>query len=199
MESQLNLILLKSKNIHSIPVIGYGVIFCLFIYYNNENTFLYLIKLLIHIRYHINRLNYFLRGDLFMIIEEKYLKIFKDKANKKLGELAAFTFNNVLTYIEYQLLRDPEYKDPDLEKAHNMVGSFNKDKPFDIVNTKAMFFILNYRFDLLEALIGKGVEEVTPEQEREINSLMVDKEKLNKFLIDFKESRIKEGKTFDNF
>ena len=50
-----------------------------------------------------------------MIIEEKYLKIFKDKANKKLGELAAFTFNNVLTYIEYQLLRDPEYKDPDLE------------------------------------------------------------------------------------
>lgn len=134
-----------------------------------------------------------------MIIEEKYLKIFKDKANKKLGELAAFTFNNVLTYIEYQLLRDPEYKDPDLEKAHNMVGSFNKDKPFDIANTKTMFFILNYRFDLLEALIGKGVEEVTPEQEREINSLMVDKEKLNKFLIDFKESRIKEGKTFDNF
>lgn len=134
-----------------------------------------------------------------MIIEEKYLKIFKDKANKKLGELAAFTFNNVLTYIEYQLLRDPEYKDPDLEKAHNMVGSFNKDKPFDIVNTKAMYFILNYRFDLLEALIGKGVDEVTPEQEREINSLMVDKEKLNKFLIDFKESRIKEGKTFDNF
>ncbi|MBF1630497.1 MAG: hypothetical protein HXO48_06165, partial [Prevotella sp.] len=56
-----------------------------------------------------------------------------------------------------------------------------------------------YRFDLLEALIGKGVDEVTPEQEREINSLMVDKEKLNKFLIDFKESRIKEGNTFDNF
>lgn len=134
-----------------------------------------------------------------MIIEEKYLKIFKDKANKKLGELAAFTFNNVLTYIEYQLLRDPEYKDPDLEKAHNMVVSFNKDKPFDIVNTKAMFFILNYRFDILEALIGKGVEEVTPEQEREVYSLMVDKEKLNKFLIDFKESRIKEGKSFDNF
>ena len=65
--------------------------------------------------------------------------------------------------------------------------------------SKAMYFILNYRFDILEALIGKGVEEVTPEQEREINSLMVDKEKLNKFLIDFKESRIKEGKTFDNF
>jgi hypothetical protein len=193
------LILLKSKNIHSIPVIGYGVIFCLFIYYNNENTFLYLIKLLIHIRYHINRLNYFLRGDLFMIIEEKYLKIFKDKANKKLGELAAFTFNNVLTYIEYQLLRDPEYKDPDLEKARNEVTNISMKNPMDAAKYKAMFFILNYRFDILEALIGKGVDEVTPEQEREINSLMVDKEKLNKFLIDFKESRIKEGKTFDNF
>jgi hypothetical protein len=193
------LILLKSKNIYSIPVIGYGVIFCLFIYYNNENTFLYLIKLLIHIRYHINRLNYFLRGDLFMIIEDKYLKIFKDKANKKIGELATFTFNNVLTYIEYQLLRDPEYKDPDLEKAHHEVTNISMKSPMDATKSKAMYFILNYRFDLLEALIGKGVEEVTPEQEREINSLMVDKEKLNKFLIDFKESRIKEGKTFDNF
>lgn len=134
-----------------------------------------------------------------MIIEEKYLKIFKDKANKKLGELAAFTFNNVLTYIEYQLLRDPEYKDPELENAHNMVTHINEENPIDATKTKAMYFILNYRFDILEALIGKGVEEVTPEQEREINSLMVDKEKLNKFLIDFKESRIKEGKSFDNF
>lgn len=134
-----------------------------------------------------------------MIIEDKYLKIFKDKANKKLGELAAFTFNNVLTYIEYQLLRDPEYKDPELEKAHNMVTHINEENPIDATKTKAMYFILNYRFDLLEALIGKGVDEVTPEQEREINSLMVDKEKLNKFLIDFKESRIKEGKSFDNF
>ena len=135
-----------------------------------------------------------------MIIEEKYLKIFKDKANKKLVELAAFTFNNVLTYIEYQLLRDPEYKDPDLEKAHHEVTNINRENPMNTTTkSKSMFFILNYRFDLLEALIGKGVEEVTPEQEREINSLMVDKEKLNKFLIDFKESRIKEGKTFDNF
>lgn len=134
-----------------------------------------------------------------MIIEEKYLKIFKDKANKKLGELAAFTFNNVLTYIEYQLLRDPEYKDPDLERAHYEVVNINKENPINTTKSKAMYFILNYRFDLLEALIGKGVDEVTPEQEREINSLMVDKEKLNKFLIDFKESRIKEGKSFDNF
>ena len=134
-----------------------------------------------------------------MIIEEKYLKIFKDKANKKIGELAAFTFNNVLTYIEYQLLRDPEYKDPDLERAHYEVVNINKENPMNTTKSKAMYFILNYRFDILEALIGKGVEEVTPEQEREINSLMVDKEKLNKFLIDFKESRIKEGKTFDNF
>ena len=134
-----------------------------------------------------------------MIIEEKYLKIFKDKANKKLGELAIFTFNNVLTYIEYQLLRDPEYKDPDLERAHYEVVNINKENPMNVTKSKAMFFILNYRFDILEALIGKGVEEVTPEQEREINSLMVDKERLNKFLIDFKESRIKEGKTFDNF
>lgn len=134
-----------------------------------------------------------------MIIEEKYLKIFKDKANKKLGELAIFTFNNVLTYIEYQLLRDPEYKDPDLERAHYEVLNINKENPMNVTKSKAMYFILNYRFDILEALIGKGVEEVTPEQEREINSLMVDKERLNKFLIDFKESRIKEGKTFDNF
>ena len=134
-----------------------------------------------------------------MIIEDKYLKIFKDKANKKIGELAAFTFNNVLTYIEYQLLRDPEYKDPDLEKAHHEVTNISKENPMNVTKSKAMFFILNYRFDILEALIGKGVEEVTPEQEREINSLMVDKERLNKFLIDFRESRIKEGKTFDNF
>lgn len=134
-----------------------------------------------------------------MIIEEKYLKIFKDKANKKIGELAAFTFNNVLTYIEYQLLRDPEYKDPDLERAHYEVVNINKENPMNVTKSKAMYFILNYRFDILEALIGKGVEEVTPEQEREINSLMVDKERLNKFLIDFKESRIKEGKSFDNF
>ena len=134
-----------------------------------------------------------------MIIEEKYLKIFKDKANKKLGELAIFTFNNVLTYIEYQLLRDPEYKDPDLERAHYEVLNINKENPINVTKSKAMYFILNYRFDILEALIGKGVEEVTPEQEREINSLMVDKERLNKFLIDFKESRIEEGKTFDNF
>lgn len=134
-----------------------------------------------------------------MIIEEKYLKIFKDKANKKLGELAVFTFNNVLTYIEYQLLRDPEYKDPDLERAHYEVLNINKENPMNVTKSKAMYFILNYRFDILEALIGKGVEEVTPEQEREINSLMVDKERLNKFLIDFRESRIKEGKTFDNF
>ena len=134
-----------------------------------------------------------------MIIEEKYLKIFKDKANKKLGKLAIFTFNNVLTYIEYQLLRDPEYKDPDLERAHYEVLNINKENPMNVTKSKAMYFILNYRFDILEALIGKGVEEVTPEQEREINSLMVNKEKLNKFLIDFKESRIKEGKTFDNF
>lgn len=134
-----------------------------------------------------------------MIIEEKYLKIFKDKANKKIGELAAFTFNNVLTYIEYQLLRDPEYKDPDLEKAHHEVTNISRENPMNTTKSKAMYFILNYRFDILEALIGKGVEEVTPEQEREINSLMVDKEKLNKFLSDFRESRIKEGKTFDNF
>ena len=134
-----------------------------------------------------------------MIIEEKYLKIFKDKTNKKIGKLAAFTFNNVLTYIEYQLLRDPEYKDPDLERAHYEVVNINKENPMNTTKSKAMYFILNYRFDILEALIGKGVEEVTPEQEREINSLMVDKEKLNKFLIDFRESRIKEGKTFDNF
>ena len=134
-----------------------------------------------------------------MIIEDKYLKIFKDKANKKLGELAVFTFNNVLTYIEYQLLRDPEYKDPDLERAHYEVLNINEKNPMNAAKSKAMYFILNYRFDILEALIGKGVEEVTPEQEREINSLMVDKEKLNKFLIDFRESRIKEGKTFDNF
>lgn len=134
-----------------------------------------------------------------MIIEEKYLKIFKDKANSKIRDLAAFTFNNVLTYIEYQLIRDPEYKDPELEKAHNIMRSLNKENPMDETKSKAMYFILNYRFDLLEALIGKDVEEVTPEQEREVYSLMVDKEKLNKFLIDFKESRIKEGKTFDNF
>ena len=105
----------------------------------------------------------------------------------------------MLTYIEYQLLRDPEYKDPDLEKARNEVTNISMKNPMDAAKYKAMFFILNYRFDILEALIGKGVEEVTPEQEREINSLMVDKEKLNKFLIDFKESRIKEGKSFDNF
>ena len=134
-----------------------------------------------------------------MIIEEKYLKIFKDKANKKLGELAIFTFNNVLTYIEYQLLRDPEYKDPDLERAHYEVLNINKENPMNAAKSKAMYFILNYRFDILEALIGEGIDEVTPEQEREINSLMVDKERLNKFLIDFRESRIKEGKTFDNF
>ena len=134
-----------------------------------------------------------------MTIEDKYLKIFKDRANSKLGELAAFTFNNILTYIEYQLLRDPEYKDPDLERAHNEVKNIKEENHIDYLKSKAMYFILNYRFDILEALIGKGVEEVTPEQEREINSLMVDKEKLNKFLIDFKESRIKEGKTFDNF
>ena len=105
----------------------------------------------------------------------------------------------MLTYIEYQLLRDPEYKDPDLERAHYEVLNINKENPMNVTKSKAMYFILNYRFDILEALIGKGVEEVTPEQEREINSLMVNKEKLNKFLIDFKESRIKEGKTFDNF
>lgn len=134
-----------------------------------------------------------------MTIEEKYLKIFKDRANSKLGEFAAFTFNNILTYIEYQLLRDPEYKDPDLERAHNEVIYINEKNQMDVTKSKAMYFILNYRFDILEALIGKGVEEVTPEQEREINSLMVDKEKLNKFLSDFKESRIKEGKSFDNF
>lgn len=134
-----------------------------------------------------------------MTIEDKYLKIFKDRANSKLGELAVFTFNNILTYIEYQLLRDPEYKDPDLERAHNEVKNIKEENHIDYLKSKAMYFILNYRFDILEALIGKGVEEVTPEQEREINSLMVDKEKLNKFLIDFKESRIKEGKTFDNF
>ena len=134
-----------------------------------------------------------------MIIEEKYLKIFKDRANSKLGDLATFTFNNVLTYIEYQLLRDPEYKDPELEKANDMMIYIREETPMDPTKSKAMFFILNYRFDLLEALIGKDVDEVTPEQEREVYSLMVDKEKLNKFLIDFKESRIKEGKTFDNF
>ena len=136
---------------------------------------------------------------IILIIEEKYLKIFKDRANSKLGDLAAFTFNNVLTYIEYQLIRDPEYKDHEFEKAHDMVKSISKENPMGVTRSKAMYFILNYRFDLLEALIGKGVEEVTPEQEREVYSLMVDKEKLNKFLIDFKESRIKEGKTFDNF
>jgi len=80
-----------------------------------------------------------------------------------------------------------------------MVTHINEENPIDATKTKAMYFILNYRFDILEALIGKDVDEVTPEQEREVYSLMVDKEKLNKFLIDFKESRIKEGKTFDNF
>jgi len=76
-------------------------------------------------------------------LEEKYLKIFKDKANKKIGEMAAFTFNNVLTYIEYQLLRDPEYKDPDLEKARNEVTNISMKNPMDAAKSKAMFFILN--------------------------------------------------------
>ena len=120
----------------------------------------------------------------------KYKDDFKKRINDKNKGKLLVELDELITYIFYQLLHDPEYKDPELVLVDNII----RHEPEDI--DKAVFFRSNYRLDILDALIGNSTE-IDREKKNELISLMVDQHKLNKFLIDFKKSR--EGKTYENF
>ena len=120
----------------------------------------------------------------------KYKDDFKKRINDKNKGKLLVELDELITYIFYQLLHDPEYKDPELVLVDNII----RHEPENI--DKAVFFRSNYRLDILDVLVGDAVE-IDREKKNELFSLMINQHKLNKFLIDFKKSR--EGKTYENF
>ena len=101
-------------------------------------------------------------------------------------------FGAVLSYIQHTLTFDQEAKDPELVKASNM-SRLEDDKE---KSNKAMFFILFYRYDILMELIDHN-KDISPAKEREIFSIMVDNQKLNKILSKIYE--VRSNKTLDDF
>jgi len=59
-----------------------------------------------------------------------------------------------------------------------------------------MFFILFYRYDILMTLIDNN-KDISESKEREIFSIMVDNQKLNKILS--KIHKVRSNKTLDDF
>ena len=121
----------------------------------------------------------------------EYVERWRKLIDKDISDLF-IKFGAVLSYIQHTLTYDPEAKDPELVKASNM-SRLEDDKE---KSNKAMFFVLFYRYDILMTLIDHN-KDISPAKEREIFSIMVDNQKLNKILSKIYE--IRSNKTLDDF
>ena len=121
----------------------------------------------------------------------EYVERWRKLIDKDISDLF-IKFGAVLSYIQHTLTFDQEAKDPELVKASNM-SRLEDDKE---KSNKAMFFILFYRYDILMALIDND-KDISESKEREIFSIMVDNQKLNKILSKIHE--VRSNKTLDDF
>ena len=121
----------------------------------------------------------------------EYVERWRKLIDKDISDLF-IKFGAVLSYIQHTLTFDQEAKDPELVKASNM-SRLEDDKE---KSNKAMFFVLFYRYDILMTLIDHN-KDISPAKEREIFSIMVDNQKLNKILSKIYE--IRSNKTLDDF
>lgn len=121
----------------------------------------------------------------------EYVERWRKLIDKDISDLF-IKFGAVLSYIQHTLTFDQEAKDPELVKASNM-SRLEDDKE---KSNKAMFFILFYRYDILMTLIDND-KDISESKEREIFSIMVDNQKLNKILSKIHE--IRSNKTLDDF
>ena len=121
----------------------------------------------------------------------EYVERWRKLIDKDISDLF-IKFGAVLSYIQHTLTYDPEAKDPELVKASN-ISRLEDDKE---KSNKAMFFILFYRYDILMTLIDNN-KDISESKEREIFSIMVDNQKLNKILSKIHEGR--SNKTLDDF
>lgn len=121
----------------------------------------------------------------------EYVERWRKLIDKDISDLF-IKFGAVLGYIQHTLTFDQEAKDPELVKASNM-SRLEDDKE---KSNKAMFFILFYRYDILMTLIDNN-KDISESKEREIFSIMVDNQKLNKVLS--KIHKVRSNKTLDDF
>ena len=121
----------------------------------------------------------------------EYVERWRKLIDKDISDLF-IKFGAVLSYIQHTLTFDQEAKDPELVKASNM-SRLEDDKE---KSNKAMFFILFYRYDILMSLIDNN-KDISESKEREIFSIMVDNQKLNKVLSKIHE--VRSNKTLDDF
>lgn len=121
----------------------------------------------------------------------EYVERWRKLIDKDISDLF-IKFGAVLSYIQHTLTFDQEAKDPELVKASNM-SRLEDDKE---KSNKSMFFILFYRYDILMALIDNN-KDISESKEREIFSIMVDNQKLNKILSKIHE--VRSNKTLDDF
>lgn len=121
----------------------------------------------------------------------EYVERWRKLIDKDISDLF-IKFGAVLSYIQHTLTFDQEAKDPELVKASNM-SRLEDDKE---KSNKAMFFILFYRYDILMTLID-NTKDISESKEREIFSIMVDNQKLNKVLSKIHE--VRSNKTLDDF
>lgn len=121
----------------------------------------------------------------------EYVERWRKLVDKDISDLF-IKFGAVLSYIQHTLTFDQEAKDPELVKASNM-SRLEDDKE---KSNKAMFFILFYRYDILMTLIDNN-KDISESKEREIFSIMVDNQKLNKILSKIHE--VRSNKTLDDF
>lgn len=121
----------------------------------------------------------------------EYVERWRKLVDKDISDLF-IKFGAVLSYIQHTLTYDQEAKDPELVKANNM-SRLEDDKE---KSNKAMFFILFYRYDILMTLIDNN-KDISESKEREIFSIMVDNQKLNKILSKIHE--VRSNKTLDDF
>jgi len=126
-----------------------------------------------------------------MEARQEYVERWKKLVDKDISDLF-IKFGAVLSYIQHTLTFDQEAKDPELVKASNM-SRLEDDKE---KSNKAMFFILFYRYDILMTLIDNN-KDISESKEREIFSIMVDNQKLNKVLSKIHE--VRSNKTLDDF
>jgi len=128
---------------------------------------------------------------IFMPNQIEYVERWRKLIDKDISDLF-IKFGAVLSYIQHTLTFDQEAKDPELVKASNM-SRLEDDKE---KSNKAMFFILFYRYDILMTLIDNN-KDISESKEREIFSIMVDNQKLNKVLSKIHE--VRSNKTLDDF
>lgn len=121
----------------------------------------------------------------------EYVERWRKLVDKDISDLF-IKFGAVLSYIQHTLTFDQEAKDPELVKASNM-SRLEDDKE---KSNKAMFFILFYRYDILMTLIDNN-KDISASKERDIFSIMVDNQKLNKILSKIHE--VRSNKTLDDF